>query len=121
MCALVHAINQAVAFVKQRSVKMTRAEVIEFRRIADEIYNLAERSELIDILPGVPRSRNNSDNTAVPFESRLHLPGDWFDLDGNGTYWFVPARLPRWFAKMETLRMIAVLQPDDEDSVRQSS
>ncbi len=132
--SLREAIDRAVDCVRAHPDQMTRAEVDEFYKLADEVYVLAFRANLADALPRVPelRPQLESDLLSLPpvqFESKLNLPGDWdnapsLDDDGlplmrsslNDTTDYEPTQRaflvcasPRWFHDMETLRALAEL------------
>jgi hypothetical protein len=123
--SLTEAIDRVVIYVRKHPERMTRAEIEEFRGLAEDVYLLAFRVGLDRALPQVPEMRPQveSNEPALPpvqFESKLNLPGDWdmippCDDDGLPTSGplqpvFLVCASPRWFHDMATVRKLAEAQ-----------
>jgi hypothetical protein len=80
--SLAQAVQNAIQFVSGHPNTMTRAEVDEFHRLSDAVYDLAHAAGLAGALPKVDEllPQLQSDELALPpvqFEGKLNLPGDW--------------------------------------------
>ena len=138
--SLTKAIDRAVEYVQAHPDQMTRNDVDEFHRLADEVYLLAFRAELVGALPHVPELRPQLESELPPlppvqFESKLNLPGDWdfaspLDQDGLPPVQplcsddttdddptqrvFLVCASPRWLHDMGVLRVLAESEPEAE-------
>lgn len=107
--SLVEAIDSAVAYVRAHPNEMTRAEVEDFRTLAEDVYMLAFRVGLADALPKVPELLPELESTDLPlspvqFISKLNLPGDWDTSVAEHV--FLVCAPPRWFHDIEILRKL---------------
>lgn len=107
---LVRYIDAAIEFVRKHLDWMTRDEVAEFHRLAEEVYLAACRAGIADSIPKIPDLRpaiesNDPPLPPVQFESKLNLPGDWdiepiradddplpvaYQMNPNGTWFPIP-------------------------------
>jgi hypothetical protein len=81
MSPLVAAIDEALAFARAHSEVMTRAEVEQFKELAERVFLLTPDNWLLR-LPQVTELRSECESQElnrkpVQFISKLNLPGDW--------------------------------------------
>jgi hypothetical protein len=129
--SLVEAVDTAVAYVRSHPDQMSRAEVEQLHRLADEVYVLAHHAGLHHALPQVAELSPELETQDVPlppvqFVTKLNLPGDWDAVAAEtaeppALSWqddsldlplpkrvFLPCASPRWYEDMGILRALAV-------------
>jgi len=136
--SLTKRVDEVVDFVRKHPDQMTRAEVDELHKLAEQVYVLAFTQGLADALPQVselvPQLKSSDPRLRpVQFESKVHLPGDW-DIapphdssglppvqplaggtDTDDTLYeraFLVCASPHWFNDMRVLRTLAEAQSD---------
>ncbi len=114
MC-LVESIDRAIEFVREHELLMTEDDVDELIRIAGRVVELAFRSGLHYVLPGIDmRSLVEYPSVSEPpvVLSALNVPGDWsrdvLNLEGETLERaFLPCVPDRWYEAMMILRSLA--------------